>query len=79
MLPPPRISRLQSVVFANWFTAAVLAHVFPFLHNARPSAESFRGNGLGSRRQERAMDRMDQPCTSIDEQVLSGRRAVMIV
>ena len=25
------------------------------------------------------MDRMDRPCTSIDERMLSGRRAVMIV
>jgi len=41
--------------------------------------ESFRGNGLRSRRQERAMDRMDQPRTSIDERMLSGRRAGMIV
>jgi len=41
--------------------------------------ESFRGNGLRSRRQERAMDRMDRPRTSIDERMLSGRRAVMIV
>ena len=41
--------------------------------------ESFRGNGLRSRRQERAMDRMDQPRTSIDKRMLSGRRAVMIV
>jgi len=41
--------------------------------------ESFRGNGLRSRRQERAMDRMDQPRTSVDERMLSGRRAVMIV
>jgi len=41
--------------------------------------ESFRGNGLRSRRQERVMDRMDGPRTSIDEWMLSGRRAVMIV
>jgi len=40
---------------------------------------SFRGNGLRSRRQERAIDRMDRPRTSIDERMLSGRRAVMIV
>ena len=41
--------------------------------------ESFRGNGLRGRRPERAMDRMDRPRTSIDEQMLSGRRAVVIV
>jgi len=41
--------------------------------------ESFRGNGLRGWRPERAMDRMDQPRTSIDEQMLSGRRAVVIV
>jgi len=41
--------------------------------------ESFRGNGLHSWRPERAMDRMDRHRTSIDERMLSGRRAVMIV
>ena len=41
--------------------------------------ESFRGHGLRSWRLERAMDRMDRPRTSIDERMLSGRCAVMIV
>jgi hypothetical protein len=41
--------------------------------------ESFRGNCLRGWRPERAMDRMDRPRTSIDERMLSGRRAVMIV
>ena len=41
--------------------------------------ESFWGNGLRGWRLERAMDRMDQPRTSIDERMLSGRRAVVIV
>jgi len=41
--------------------------------------KSFRGNGLRSWRPERAMDRMDLPRTSIDERMLSGRRAVVIV
>jgi len=41
--------------------------------------ESFRDNGLRGRRQERAMDRMDRPRTSIDERMLSGRRTVVIV
>ena len=41
--------------------------------------ESFWGNGLRGWRPERAMDRMDQPRTSVDERMLSGRRAVVIV
>jgi len=41
--------------------------------------ESFQGNGLRGWRPERAMDLMDQPRTSIDERMLSGRRAVVIV
>jgi len=41
--------------------------------------ESFRGNCLRGWRPERAMDRMDRPRTSIDERMLSGRLAVMIV
>ena len=41
--------------------------------------ESFRGNCLRGWRPERAMDLMDRPRTSIDEQMLSGRRAVVIV
>jgi len=41
--------------------------------------ESFRGNGLSGWRPERAMDQMDLPRTSIDERMLSGRRAVVIV
>ena len=40
---------------------------------------SLRGNCLRGWRRERAMDRMDRPRTSIDERMLSGRRAVMIV
>ena len=45
----------------------------------KAKCESFRDNGLRSWRPERAMDRMDQPRTSIDEQMLSGHRAVVIV
>ena len=41
--------------------------------------ESFRGNRLRGWRPERAMDQMDRPRTSIDERMLSGRRAVVIV
>jgi len=41
--------------------------------------ESFWGNGLRGWRPERAMDWMDLPHTSIDEWMLSGRRAVVIV
>ena len=41
--------------------------------------ESFRGNCLRGWRPELAMDQMDQPRTSINERMLSGRRAVIIV
>jgi len=45
----------------------------------KKKCESFRGTGLRGQRPERAMNRMDRPRTSIDERMLSGRRAVVIV
>ena len=41
--------------------------------------ESYQDNGLRGWRPERTMDRMDRPRTSIDERMLSGRCAVVIV
>ena len=84
-----RMSPFGDALIDGWipspihFWIAIRRHLESVSRNRSPpkwqKCESFRGNGLGSRRQERAMDRMDQPCTSIDERVLSGRRAVMIV
>jgi len=66
------------------FTSRQSLCFFSFEDNtkSRPKwrkCESFRGNGLRAWRLEQAMDRMDQPRTSIDERMLSGRRAVVIV
>jgi len=59
-----------------------LATTLPWklLRHPRQNGENVNPFGaMASVAGERAMDRMDRPRTSIDERMLSGRRAVVIV
>jgi len=71
--PRVRISEFRGIFIRS--PSVVLYAVVP----CRKDINSFRGNGLRGWRPERAMDRIDRPRTSIDERMLSGRRAVVIV
>ena len=68
---------LPVLVFSDNVSLSKVSKVIP-RQNGR-NVNPFGAMASISRRQERAMDRVDRPRTSIDERMLSGRRAVMIV
>ena len=78
----------EPALFKQWFgtwadLAAACGLIYSTLIKKGPpkwrKCESVWGNGPRGWRQERAMDRMDRPRTSIDERMLSRHRVVVIV